>query len=426
MKVNVYGSTLTAWVAAACLAKVGNDVVLYEGGMFVAPTLQSLAGISVIRDEPGLLEQIRQQVDSGRLKRSVETKPERAVIHWLALESNDQPQVENIIDAIADAGASKSLVVNQCNFEVGATAKLQNRLAKKSSHALLAYIPDNLEQGGALHGFVNPKQIIVGIDDEDALVLINALLKPLGQSLDHLQIMTSKEAEFAKFATTGMLAIRLGYINELANLADQLDVDIDVIRQAMGVDPRIGKHYLSPGCGFGGQNFHAYISKFSDIFQEKGSQSLLKVVIDENEIQKELLFRKLWQHYEGDLDGKKVALWGVSYKPGTASIDNAPSLKIINALLSQGVEVNIHDPEAMHNLQAKYAGEGLVLYHEDMYQAVESCDAMILVTEWPQYLSPDYDRLYAEMRTPLIIDGRNVFDKQMLETSGFTYMGVGR
>ncbi len=426
MRINVYGSTLTAWVAAACLAKVGNDVALYESQLTNNPSTQELSDISVIRDEPGLLDQVRQQADSGRLTRTPESQVKPADIHWLALEPNSQLRAEAIIDAIAKQGGSQSLIISQCSFEVGATEQLQHRLRRQGSPAMLAYIPDNLEQGNALKGFEQPKQAIVGIDDDKALLLAKAVLRPFSQKLEYLQVMASKEAEFTKFATTGMLAIRLGYINELANLADQLDVDIDVIRDAMGVDPRIGSHYLSPGCGFGGQNFHAYISKFSEIFKEKGSQSLLKAVIDENEIQKELLFRKLWRHYQGELEGKRVAIWGVSYKPGTASIDNAPSLRIIDALLSQGVTVNIHDPEAVNNLRAKYGKNERVCYHDDMYEAAQGSDAIILVTEWPQYLSPDYDRLLSIMAQPLVIDGRNVFDKEMLETSGFSYIGVGR
>jgi len=225
-----------------------------------------------------------------------------------------------------------------------------------------------------------------------------------------------------------MLAIRLGYVNELANLADQLEVDISVVQEGMGADARIGAHYLSPGCGFGGQNFHAYVSKFSGIFeqQRQQQQSLLKAVVGANEVQKELLFRKLWQHYNGDLQGKVVAIWGCSFKPGTASIDNAPSIKIINALIAQGVQVNLHDPEAMPNLKKYYTNEGLIRYFKTPMEAVEGADALLLVTEWPLYWSPDYAQLAEVMKERLIIDGRNVFDKQMLKQHAFAYCGVGR
>ena len=427
MKINVYGSTLAAWVAAACLAKMGNDVCLQERRVGQKKIrLENLSDISVIRDEPGLREQINQQVESGRLNRVKRTELAEVDVHWLAHEPNDQLLAEKIINAIAIKGSKKSLVINQGNFEVGATAALQAKHSEECPDVLFAYIPDNLEQGNALNGFLQSKRITIGADTNKAIMAAKGLLRPFCQDVEYMQIMSSKEAEFTKFATTGMLAIRLGYINELANLADQLDVDIDVIREGMGGDPRIGRHYLSPGCGFGGQNFHAYISKFSEIFEAKGEQSLLKTVLDENEVQKELLFRKLWQHYESDLIDKKVVIWGASFKAGTASIDNAPSLRVIDALLSQGVEVNVYDPEALDNLLARYGTEAGVFYHTNMYQAAQECDALLLMTEWPEFLSPDYKSLYDVMNRPLIIDGRNVFDKAILEAEGFDYIGVGR
>jgi len=223
-----------------------------------------------------------------------------------------------------------------------------------------------------------------------------------------------------------MLALRLGYINELANLADQLNVDISVVQEGMGSDPRVGHHYLAPGCGFGGQNFAAYVSTFSGILQQQRETSLLKTVLDENELQKELLFRKLWQYYQGDIRGKTVAIWGASFKPGTASIDHAPSIKVIDALISQGVRVRLHDPEAVANLQLHYRDEELITYAEELLEAAEGADALLLVTEWAEYWSPDYVGLLAKMRTPLIIDGRNIFDRDMLTQYGFEYIGVGR
>jgi len=423
MRVCVYGSTLTAWVTAACLAKVGNEVVLHEGQDTYN---KELTDIPVIRDELGLETEIFQQINEGRFERDNNAEVCEAAIHWVALEANDQARVEHLIDVIARTEKSTILVVNQCNFEVGATAKLKHRLAENGCDAMVVYIPDNLEQGKALQLFLRPKRIILGIDNDKALSRAKALLRPFSQQLEQLQIMGTKEAEFTKFATTGMLAIRLGYINELANLADKFDVDIDVIKDGMGADHRIGNHYLSPGCGFGGQNFQTYLSMLSDIFDNKGSQSILKTVIEENEIQKEILFRKCWEHYKGDLTGKRVAIWGASFKPGTASIENAPSVKVIEALLSQGVQVNVHDPEGLHNIRSKYEKNQHLKCYGNMYDAIINCDALILVTEWPQYMSPDYNKLLGTMKTPLIIDGRNAFDKQLMIEFGFTYIGIGR
>lgn len=421
MKVKVYGAGLTAWVAAASLAKAGNDVIIHSDENDLSTPLNA---IPAIRDEPGLLTQIELQLAEGRLSRSINSTDD-ADAHWLALQVSEQQLATTLVQQLASAVPNNLLIINQCNFGIGATDELQNMMTRDNNQ-IAVYIPDNLQEGRALQGFSSPKRIILGTDSDWALTMSRALIRPFLQNIENMQVMSSREAEFTKFAITGMLAIRLGYINELANLADQMNVDIDVICDGMGADPRIGHHYLSPGCGFGGQNFNDYISKFSETFQQKRHSSLLKAVIEENEIQKELVFRKLWQHYQSDLSGKAVAIWGASFKPGTASIDNAPSLKIIDALIAQGVHINIHDPEATDNLQKHYGNEPLIHYCDTPYQAARDCDALLLMTEWPEYWSPDYLKLVEEMRTPLIIDGRNIFDREALEMFGFTYLGIGR
>lgn len=422
MKVVVYGSNLTAWVAAACLAKAGNNVVIQES---CDDSTTEIYDISAIRDEPGLLDQIKLQLSQGRLKRSGSDTVFNADVHWLALQASEEARALTLVEVLGAEKPNNLLIVNQCNFEVGTTDKLQS-LLKLNNNQAAVYIPDNLQEGKALQGFSQPKRIILGTDSDWALTITKALIRPFSQNIEQLQLMSCREAEFTKFAIIGMLAIRLGYINELANLADELEVDIDVIREGMGADPRIGNYYLFPGCGFGGQNFQDYISRFSDIFQNKRRSSLLKTVIEQNEVQKELLFRKLWQHYQCNLTGKTVTIWGTSFKPGTASIDNAPSLKTIRALIAQGVKVKVHDPEALDNLRAMFEDESLVSYYDDPYEAATGSDALLLTTEWPEYWSPDYEKLITRMHNPLILDGRNVFDKEALEMYGFTYLGIGR
>lgn len=421
MKVKVYGADLTAWVAAACMARAGNDVQIEGPASQLEKPLQD---ISALRDEPGLLDQIQLQMQEGRLKR-IGSQDIETDIHWLALEHNEIEKAQDIITRLASAIPENLLIINQCNFGVGATDQLQNSLNEQLNQVIV-YIPSNLREGQALQGFSQPKRITIGTENNWAITKTRALVRPFLQNIEHLSLMTSREAEFTKLAITGMLAIRIGYINELANLADHMDVDIDTIREGMGADPRIGNHYLAPGCGFGGQSFNENIARFSETFEKRGKGSLLKTVIAENEIQKELLFKKLWQHYHCDLEGKTVTIWGASFKPGTASIDNAPSLKLIDALLAQGVQVKVHDPEALGNLQNHYSSAPNISFCSDAYDAIKDAQALLLVTEWPEYWSPDYLRLLEDMHTPLIIDGRNIFDKEALEMYGFTYMGVGR
>ncbi|BBB25468.1 nucleotide sugar dehydrogenase [Amphritea japonica] len=421
MKVKVYGADLTAWVAAACLARAGNGVLI-EGSDNLLE--ENLHDISALRDEPGLLDQIELQLQEGRLKRTW-PKGTEANIHWLALEHDEFETAKEITLRLAKSIPDNLLIINQGNFGVGATDKLQ-ALLNEDLNQVVVYVPNNLQEGKALQGFSQPKRITIGSENSWAITTTRALIRPFLQNIEHLLLMSSREAEFTKLAITGMLAIRIGYINELANLADQMNVDIDTIREGMGADPRIGNHYLAPGCGFGGLSFNQNIARFSETFEKRGKDSLLKTVISENEIQKELLFKKLWQHYQCDLSGKTVAVWGASFKPGTASINNAPSLKLIDALLAQGVHVKVHDPEALANLQEHYQNEPGISFCPNAYDAIKATDALLLVTEWPEYWSPDYHQLLEDMQTPLIIDGRNIFDREAVEMYGFTYMGVGR
>ena len=307
MRINVYGGGLSAWVAAACLAKVGNDVVIDE---MAGQQQLALGELSVIADEPGLLPLIKQQITAGRLVRRQRDAHVATTVHWLALQPSEKLIAERVVGGLSASGVTALLIINQCNFAVGATQGLQVCLAGSGD---VVYVPDNLQEGSAIQGFTQPKRVILGLDNDDALVKARALFRPFTVNLDALQLMSSREAEFTKFAITGMLAIRLGYINELANLADLLKVDISVVQEGMGSDPRVGPNYLSPGCGFGGQNFDAYVSTFSSILQQQRGGSLLKAVVDENEQQKELLFRKFWQHYHGDIQGKVVAIWGASF-----------------------------------------------------------------------------------------------------------------
>jgi UDPglucose 6-dehydrogenase len=252
------------------------------------------------------------------------------------------------------------------------------------------------------------------------------LYRPFSRQLEHFFIMSPREAEFTKLSIIGMLALRIGYINELANLGELLDVNIDVVRRAMGTDPRIGKHHLSPGCGFGGNTFPQIIDSLAQLLSETRQSTLLQTVLQENEKQKEQPFRKLWRHYDCNIQDMNFAIWGASFKPGSASLDGAPSLKVIDAIASQQANLRVHDPEAHENIQRLYHHNPRVKVISSKYDALRNVDGLLLLTEWPEYWSPDYELMLKQMRTPLIIDGRNVFNREQIESLGFTYYRVGR
>ncbi|WP_415897589.1 nucleotide sugar dehydrogenase [Neptuniibacter sp. QD57_21] len=423
MKITIWGNELLAWTSAAALAESGNNILLVPNE-HEFPNEQDLE--FKVSNEPNLEQLISDAQHSGRLTIGSDTDGiAHASNHILALNPDQFKTAERLVNRLSDQHSSNLLIINQSNFGVGSSDKLQSQL-NEANNQVISYIPDMLAEGSALDNYKSPQTIILGCTNDWALLNIKALMRPFSQSVKQWMIMSCKEAEFTKFANTGMLALRLGYINELANLADQLEVDIEVIREAMITDPRIGPHYLHPGCGFGGLHFQQYIEALSDLMTEARNSKLLDTVLTENEKQKEQPFRKLWRHYSCDLQGKTITLWGLSFKSGTASIDNSPSLKVIDTLLAQGCTLQIHDPEAMNNIREHFGNQCNLIYFENPYDALKDSDGLLLLTEWPEYWSPDYNEVLNQMNQPLIIDGRNIFDKELLKSLGFTYYGVGR
>ncbi|MCP4299299.1 MAG: UDP-glucose/GDP-mannose dehydrogenase family protein, partial [Gammaproteobacteria bacterium] len=285
---------------------------------------------SSIRNEPGLRDLVCNEVEHKRL-RFVQNRTALGIqAHILSMHPNEFDLAHDIVEQLAKKAEGPLLIINQSHFGVGASDKLQALLDRRKKQ-IVVYFAENISEGEALDRIRNPKSLILGSDDEAATLTLKALFKPFSGQLEHLFVMTPREAEFTKLAIIGMLALRIGYINELANLGEQLGVDIDVTRRGMGADPRIGRHHLAPGCGFGGNTFPQTLDGLAQLLSEKNESTLMQTVLQENEKQKELPFRKLWQHYKADLHERKIAIWGASFKPGSASLDAAPSLRVIDA-----------------------------------------------------------------------------------------------
>ncbi|SIT09013.1 nucleotide sugar dehydrogenase [Neptunomonas antarctica] len=422
MKIAIWGLELTAWATAGILAQSGNDVFIVNDTSITDPVI--LMGSS-IRNEPGLKDLIADQFTKQRLQFINSDSAALLSIHILSMNPAAFENATIVVDDIAKLNSKKLLIINQSHFGVGCTDKLQT-LLDHDNDQVVAYLAENISEGEALNNLRHPKSITFGCTNEWASMMIRALLRPFSAHLEQLLVMTPKEAEFAKLSITGMLALRIGYINELANLAEQLNVDIDVIKQSMGADPRIGHHYLNPGCGFGGNTFSQTIKGLANLLAEKRQSHLLDMVLQENEKQKEQPFRKLWQHYECDIHNLNITIWGASFKPGSAALDSAPSLRIISALIAQQAHVHIHDPEALENIEKLYGDHPQVHTYRDKYEALNNADALLLLTEWPEYWSPDFEMMHSRMQAPLIIDGRNVFNKALLESLNFIYYGIGR
>ncbi|WP_027857797.1 nucleotide sugar dehydrogenase [Marinobacterium jannaschii] len=419
MYIVIYGTTLPALVAAGLLAQAGNQVRL-------PITVTELLSRKVTLKEPGLKDLLTKQFETGRLQPYDPSRPPiKADLHWLCLEADELQKAEQIVDHVANHSGGPLLFLNQSLFGIGSTAKLNERLTNQEQRCMV-FVPDNLREGQALSSFSNPDQVILGSDSSWAINRISAMIRVLLGHTNCTRIMSTKEAEFSTLAANGMLAMRISYINELANLADSMGVDIEVVRDAMAGDSRIGQHFLSPGCGFGGQKFSENLLLFSDFLKERRRSSLLRTVIDINEHQKETLFRRLWRAYDGNLKGKKIAIWGAAYKPGSANIENAPSICTIDACLAQGVEVRVHDPLALDNVAAHYHNSDKLICCNTPEEAAAGSDAILLVTEWPEYGMRDFPAILSEMRRPLLLDGRNMFDPGQMSEYGFQYQGIGR
>lgn len=422
MKIAVWGDELTAWVTAAALAQTGNDVCFVSTSKITDP--DTLMGRS-IRNEPGLRDLVADGFASKRM-RLVQTRTALGIrAHVLSMNPSEFERARTIVEQLAGKAEGPLLVINQSHFGVGASDRLQALLNRRKQQ-IVVYFAENISEGEALERIRNPKSLILGSDDEAATMTLKALFKPFSTGLEHLFVMSPREAEFTKLSIIGMLALRIGYVNELANLGAQLGVDIDVVRRGMGADPRIGRHHLAPGCGFGGNTFPQTLDSLVQLLSAKNESTLMQTLLLHNEKQKELPFRKLWQHFRADLRKRKVAIWGASFKPGSASLDAAPSLRVIDAVVAQQAEARVHDPEALENVQQRYHDNPYVKTVNGKYDALKNVDALLLLTEWPEYWTPDFELMLKQMKSPVIIDGRNIYERDQLESLGFTYYGIGK
>jgi UDPglucose 6-dehydrogenase len=315
------------------------------------------------------------------------------------------------------------LMINASTFGLHGTEHFQQILSEDD----WAYLPDTIQEGNALQSLTQAKHLIVGCIETAVQKKIKELLRPFFPLEQQYLFMPILDAEFTKLSISGMLATRISYINDLAVVAEKLGIDIASVRQGMAADNRVGSAYLSPGAGFGGENFSHDILTLANTVANTGVKSqLLAQVWDINEQQKEILFRKLWNYYHGDLHGKTVAIWGASFKENTSSIQQSPIHPMLAALWAQGVTVRLHDPQALDEIESMYGQRDDLILCKDQYVAVQGVHGLCILTAWKQYWSPDFKQLIQLMSHPLILDGRNIYDPHYVKAQGFAYMGVGR
>ncbi|NHC03370.1 UDP-glucose/GDP-mannose dehydrogenase family protein [Acinetobacter sp. 187] len=418
MKIAVFGKTLYSSVLSALLAECGHEV-------FWCDFLKRDVLEHAYTQDEAIKHLLEKQHKSGFLKYCHLNEIEFDIdAYFFSFNPTEEKLGIELLKEIAQRPIiHPKLMVNASTLGLNGTAKFQKFLP--SDHWY--YLPDIIQEGNAIQSFLQAEQLIVGCDDQESQVKIRELLRPLFPRQQQYLFMPILDAEFTKLSISGMLATRISYINDLAVVAEKLGIDIEFVRQGMAADSRIGGAYLYPGAGFGGENFSHDILTLSDTVSDTGVKSqLLSQVWDINEQQKELLFRKFWNYYHGDLKGKTIAIWGASFKENTSRIQQSPIHTMLKALWAQGVTVKLHDPHALHEIEKIYGHRKDLIYCLDQYEATQNAHALCLITAWKQYKSPNYKKLLKLMAHPLILDGRNVYDPIYIKSQGFAYMGVGR
>ena len=418
MKVAVFGRTLYAGVMAALLAECGHKVYwcdIFEQENPDPPDFQDEAVNRLLQQQHALgflqycsLKELGLDIDVYLFSLNPAEKP-------LGLELLQQLQQRPLIHP--------KLMVNASTLGLQGTAGLERLLPEDD----WIYLPDMIQEGNALASITQAEQLTVGCMNPQVQLKVQEFLRPLFPRKQQYLFMPVLDAEFTKLSVSGMLATRISYINDLAVVAEKLGIDIEHVRQGMAADSRIGASYMYPGAGFGGENFSHDVLTLANTVSTTGVKSqLLAQVWEINEQQKELLFRKLWNYYQGNLKGKTIAIWGAAFKENTSRVHHSPIHAMLQALWAQGVTVKLHDPQALPEIQALYGERDNLILCQDQYEAVKDSHALCLLTAWKHYWSPDYKTLLNSMQHPLILDGRNIYDPQFVKAQGFAYMGVGR
>ena len=419
MKVAIFGNTLYAGVMSALLSESGHFVYWCS---HINPNEN---GQQYSFHDESVSRLLEKQLSSGFLiYRDLDSIPLDIDAYLFSFNQTQKQQVFQLLASLKQRPIiHPKLMINASTFGLHGTEHFQQILSEDD----WAYLPDTIQEGNALQSLTQAKQLIVGCTQANVQTKVKELLRPFFPLAQQYLFMPILDAEFTKLSISGMLATRISYINDLAVVAEKLGIDIASVRQGMAADNRVGSAYLSPGAGFGGENFSHDILTLANTVANTGVKSqLLAQVWDINEQQKEILFRKLWNYYHGDLHGKTVAIWGASFKENTSSIQQSPIHPMLAALWAQGVTVRLHDPQALDEIEAMYGQRDDLILCKDQYVAVQGVHGLCILTAWKQYWSPDFKQLIQLMSHPLILDGRNIYDPHYVKAQGFAYMGVGR
>jgi UDPglucose 6-dehydrogenase len=432
MKIAVVGTGYVGLVTGTCFAETGNNVVCIDIDKEKVAKMQN-GEIPIY--EPHLDTLFERNIKQGRLTFTTDLKEgiQGAKIIFLALPtppgengSADLKYVLNVADQLGHLLTDYCIVVNKSTVPVGTAEKVREAIAKncKCEFDVISN-PEFLREGFAVDDFMKPDRVVIGTQSERAKKLMTELYGPFVRQGNPVYFMDERSAELTKYAANAFLATKITFMNEIANLCEKVGANVDAVRIGIGSDDRIGKRFLFAGIGYGGSCFPKDVMALHHTSEENNYPfSLLKAVMDVNEKQKVTLVEKIRTHFKGDLKGKKVALWGLAFKPDTDDIREAPALYIIDELVKEGISISAYDPEAMNNVKATIGDK--IIYGKDAYEILEGADMLLIATEWQLFRTPDFEKMEKSMRNKLIFDGRNLYDLQQMKDRGFTYYSVGR
>ncbi|NRA75324.1 MAG: UDP-glucose/GDP-mannose dehydrogenase family protein [Planctomycetes bacterium] len=431
MRITVVGTGYVGLVTGTCFAESGNKVICVDRE--VAKIQQLQAGEIPIY-EPGLEELVQRNCAAGRLSFStdLDAAMNGAEIAFIAVgtpqgsDGNcDLSAVRAVSEEIGKAMTGPLVVVNKSTVPVGTFRLVHDIISAATSHEVhVVSNPEFLKEGAAIDDFMKPDRVVIGTDDDSAAELMTELYSPFVRTGKPLLIMDPASAEMTKYAANAMLATKISFINDIARLCEVMGADVSKVRQGMGSDRRIGPHFLFPGVGYGGSCFPKDVRALSALAKEHDLEmEILDSVDAVNDRQKKFLAEKVVRRFGGDLSGHVFALWGLAFKPRTDDVREAPAMVIARTLVQHGAEVRGHDPEAIEN--AREAMGDLIDYCEDPYDAVSGASALLLVTEWNEYRRPDFDRLKDLLVEPVVFDGRNIWNEELIVKHGLEYHGIG-
>jgi UDPglucose 6-dehydrogenase len=439
LKITMTGTGYVGLVTGACLAEVGNDVLCLDVDR---DKIDVLNGGGVPIHEPGLPEMIRRNVAARRLRftTDVDAAVQHGTLQFIAVgtppDEDGSADMKHVLAAARAIGARMTdykVVVDKSTVPVGTADRVRETIAaeleKRGVQVPYAVVsnPEFLKEGAAIEDFMRPDRVVIGAEDERAIMLLRSVYAPFQRSHERMLVMDVRSAELTKYAANAMLATRISFMNELANLAEALGADIEHVRQGIGSDPRIGYQFLYPGAGYGGSCFPKDVRALQ--FTARAHNQPLKMlaaVEAVNEAQKSRLVAKVVARLGPDLHGRKLAVWGLAFKPNTDDMREAPSRAIVTGLVERGASVAAYDPVAMEEARRVFARLKGVSFAESPIDAVAGADALVVITEWQEFRSPDFFELRRILKQPLIFDGRNLYDPALVRGAGLEYFGIGR